>query len=50
MKMYKIIFVLVLNGCETWSVMIREEYGLKMFENWVLQKKFGPKRDNVVVG
>jgi hypothetical protein len=34
-------------GCETWSLTLREERRLKVFENRVLRKVFGPKRDEV---
>jgi hypothetical protein len=34
-------------GCETWSVTLREEHKLKVFENRVLRGIFGPKRDEV---
>jgi hypothetical protein len=37
----------VLYGCETWSVTIKEEHRLRVFENRVLRRKFGPKRDEV---
>jgi hypothetical protein len=37
----------VLYGCETWSLTIREERRLRVFENRVLRKIFGPKRDEV---
>jgi len=37
----------VLYGCETWSFTFREEYRLRVFENRVLKKKFGPKRDEI---
>jgi hypothetical protein len=37
----------VLYGCETWSLTLREEHRLKIFENKVLRKIFGPKRDEV---
>jgi hypothetical protein len=47
-KIYKtIILPVVLYGCETWSVTLREEHGLRVFENRVLSKIFGPKRDDV---
>ena len=36
----------VLYGCETWSLTLREEHRLRMFENWVL-RIFGPRRDEV---
>jgi hypothetical protein len=39
----------VLYGCETWSLIFKEEHGLKMLENRVLRRIFGPKRD-VVTG
>jgi hypothetical protein len=34
----------VLYGCETWSLTLREEHRLKVFENAVLRRIFGPKR------
>jgi hypothetical protein len=34
-----------LYGCETWSLTLREEHGLRVFENRVLRRIFGPKRD-----
>ena len=34
-------------GCETWSLTLREERRLRVFENKVLRKVFGPKRDEV---
>ena len=40
---------LVLCGCETWSLTLREERGLRGFENRVLRRLFGPKRDEVTV-
>ena len=36
---------LVLYGCETWSLTLREKLRLRVFENRVLRRKFGPKRD-----
>jgi hypothetical protein len=36
-----------LYGCETWSLTIREEHILRMVENRVLRRIFGPKRDEV---
>jgi hypothetical protein len=38
----------VLYGCETWSLTLREEYRLRLFENRVLRRIFGPKRDEVM--
>jgi hypothetical protein len=35
----------VLYGCETWSLSLREERRLSVFENRVLRRIFGPKRD-----
>ena len=40
-----IIFPVVLYGCETWSLTLREERRLIVFENRVLRRVFGPKRD-----
>jgi hypothetical protein len=40
----------VLYGCETWSLILREEYRLRVFENRVLRRIFGPKRDEVTGG
>jgi hypothetical protein len=39
--------LLVLYGCETWSLTLREEHRLRVFENRVLRRIFGPKRDEV---
>jgi hypothetical protein len=41
---------MVLYGCETWSLTVREEHKLKVFENMVLRRIFGPKRDGVTGG
>jgi hypothetical protein len=47
-KIYKtIILPVVLYGCETWSLALREEHRIRVFENRVLSKIFGPKRDEV---
>ena len=37
----------VLYGCETWSLKLREERKLRVFENMVLRRIFGPRRDEV---
>jgi hypothetical protein len=37
----------VLYGCETWSLTLKEEHRLRVFENRVLRRMFGPKRDEV---
>jgi hypothetical protein len=41
---------LVPYGYETWSLTVREEHKLKVFENRVLRRIFGPKRDRVTGG
>jgi hypothetical protein len=47
-RIYKnIILLLVLYGCETWSLTVREEYRLRVFKNRVLRRIFGPKREEV---
>ena len=40
-----IILPVVLYGCETWSLTLREECRLKVFENRILRRILGPKRD-----
>jgi hypothetical protein len=35
----------ILFGCETWSLTLREEHKLRVFENRVLRRIFGPKRE-----
>ena len=42
-----IILPVVLYGCESWSLNLREERRLRVFENGVLRRIFGPKRDEV---
>jgi hypothetical protein len=37
----------LLHGCETWSLTLREEHRLRVFENRVLRRIFGSKRDEV---
>jgi hypothetical protein len=45
-KIYKtVILPVVLYGCETWSLTLREEHRLRVFENRVLRRIFGPKRE-----
>jgi hypothetical protein len=47
-KVYKtIILLVVLYGCETWYLTLREEHRLRVFENRVLRRIFGTKRDEV---
>jgi hypothetical protein len=38
----------VLYGCETWSLTLKEEHRLRVFENRVLRRIFGLKRDEVM--
>jgi hypothetical protein len=50
-RVYKtIILPVVLYGCETWSLTVREEHKLRVFENSVLRRIFGPKRVGVTEG
>jgi hypothetical protein len=42
-----IVSPVVLYGCKTWSLTLKEEHRLRVFENSVLRKIFGPKRDEV---
>ena len=44
--LYKTIILPVLYGCETWSLTFREECRLSTFENRILRRIFGPKRDD----
>jgi hypothetical protein len=45
-KIYKtVILQVVLYGCETWSLTLREEQRLRLFENRGLRRIFGPKRE-----
>ncbi|KAJ4452141.1 hypothetical protein ANN_03659 [Periplaneta americana] len=45
-RIYKtVILPVVLYGCETWTLTLREEHRLRVFENKVLRKIFGSKRD-----
>jgi hypothetical protein len=47
-RIYKtIILSMVLNASVTWSLTLREEHRLRVFENRVLRRIFGPKRDEV---
>jgi hypothetical protein len=47
-KIYKtIILPVVLHECETWSLTLREEYRLGVFENKVLRRLIGPKKDEI---
>ena len=47
-KIYRtIILPVALYGCETWSLVLMEERKLRVFENMVLRRIFGPRRDEV---
>jgi len=47
-KTYRIIILpVVLYGCETWSLTLGEERKLRVFENMVLRRIFGPRTDEV---
>jgi len=48
-KIYRtIILPVILYGCEAWSLTLREERKLRVFENMVLRRIFGPRRDDVM--
>jgi hypothetical protein len=47
-RIYKTIILPVLYECETWSLTFREEHRLRMFENRVLRRIFGLKRDEMM--
>jgi hypothetical protein len=50
-KIYKfIISTVVLYGCETWSLTLTEEHRLRVSENGMLMRIFGPKRDELAGG
>ena len=47
-KIYRtVILPVVLYGCETWLLTLKEERRLRVFENRVLRRIFGPRRDEV---
>ena len=47
-KTYKpIIQPVILYGCETWSLTLREEHKIRVFENKILRKIFGAKKDEI---
>jgi len=49
-KLYRIIILpVVLYGCETWSLTLRKERGLRVLKNMVLKRIFGPRREDVMV-
>jgi len=43
----RVVVIVVLYGCEAWSQTLREEKNLRVFENMVLRRIFGPRRDEV---
>jgi hypothetical protein len=45
-----IILLVILYGCETWSLTLREEHRLRVFENEMQRRIFGLKRDEVTGG
>jgi hypothetical protein len=47
-KIYTIILPVVLCGCETWSLTLKEKHRQRVFENRVLRRIFGPKGDEVM--
>jgi hypothetical protein len=48
MRIYKIMILpVVLYGCATWSLTLREKHMLRVYENRVLRRIFGPKRVEV---
>ena len=48
LAIYRIIILpVVLYGCETWSLILRQERKLRVFENMLLRRIFGPRRDEV---
>jgi hypothetical protein len=47
-KIYKtIILPVILHGCETWSLALRKEHRLRVFDNRLRRRIFGPRRDEV---
>jgi len=45
-----VIIPVVLDGCETWSITIRKEHRLRVFENRLLRRIFVPKREEIAGG
>jgi hypothetical protein len=45
-----IILPVVLYGCETWSLILREEHTLRVLENRMLRRIFGQNRGDIVGG
>jgi hypothetical protein len=42
------ILPVVLYGCKTWSLTLREEHRRRVFEKRMLRRIFGPRRDDVM--
>jgi hypothetical protein len=50
-RIYKMIVLpVVLYGCETWRLLLREEHRLRVVENRVLRRIFGTKMDEIIGG
>jgi hypothetical protein len=49
-KIEEIVTLLVLNGCETWSLSLTDDHRLRVLENGVLRRMFGPKTEAVIGG
>jgi hypothetical protein len=50
-RIYKtVVLSVVLYACETWSLTLREEHSLRVLENRVLRRIFGPTRDEMTEG
>jgi hypothetical protein len=49
-RIYHLAISYILYGCETWSLTVREEHKLRVFENRMLRRIFGPKKDGVTGG
>jgi hypothetical protein len=48
-KIYRtIILPVVLYGCETWSLTLRDEHRMRLFENRVRRRTFGSKKDEMI--
>jgi hypothetical protein len=45
-----IILPVFQHGCDTWSLTLREEHGLRVFENRVIRGMFGPERGEIMGG
>ena len=50
-KIYRTVILHVVSyGCETWSLTLREKYMLRVFENRMMMRMFGSKKDEVIKG